>query len=48
MHKFIKGVDLTNVWTAKLANNTIVSNTSGNDGGGVKLWLSDDPESASF
>ncbi len=42
------GVDLTNVWTANLANNTIISNISGNDGGGVKLWLSDDPESAYF
>ena len=42
------GVDLTNVWTANLANNTIADNTCGNDGGGVKLWLSDDPETAHF
>jgi len=40
------GISITNVWTANLANNTIVSNSAGNDGGGVKLWLSDDPESA--
>jgi len=42
------GISITNLSTANLAHNTIVSSSAGHDGGGVKLWLSDDPESAYF